>query len=697
MTDSLLHKEALAPSCHQDGNVEHWYCTGDCAGVWTNADLTELSNHKSVIIPHNVDNDGYVAKVEAGCHQNGMNEYWYCKECDAVFADAALTQLTNRKNLVIAYDSENVVYVAKVEAGCHQNGSEAYWYCTECDAVFTDAALTQLTNRKNLVIAYNAENIVKVDAVAPSCHQNGNVEYWYCSECDAVFTDAALTQLSNRKSVVIACTAEIGHEAAIAVGCHTNGRQEFWYCTECDAVFTDVLRTELSNRKAVVIPYNPDNIGYEAAVAVGCHQNGNIENWYCNQCGATFTDSNLENQVNTATIKYNQDNIVKVEKVEPGCHQNGCEEYWYCTECDAVFADENLKNLTNRKNLTILYTAEIGHEDAIAVQCHINGRQEFWYCMDCGAIFTDMALTQLSNIKSVVIPYSVDNVFHANAADPSCHQNGNIEYWHCLVCDEVYIDATLTTSSTIERVTILFDRSTIAHEDAIAAGCHSTGMMEYWYCTECDAIFTDADLTRLSNRKSIITPCTAEIIHTEKVNPTCTKNGNIEYWECSECAAVFADATLKTPTDDFIISALGHKWKNATCTEYETCTVCKETYGGPLGHTEIEIPGVDATCTESGLTAGKKCTVCNTVTVEQKTIDALGHEYAYETDINKVIIYDVCTRCGERNPENDTPKVQLTDTVTKVAIISVCAIVILIALKALFRPASTTPWYRRRR
>ena len=30
-----------------------------------------------------------------------MQEYWYCPECDAVFADAAGTQLTNRKNLTI--------------------------------------------------------------------------------------------------------------------------------------------------------------------------------------------------------------------------------------------------------------------------------------------------------------------------------------------------------------------------------------------------------------------------------------------------------------------------------------------------------------------------------------------------------------------------------------------------------------------
>ena len=697
MTDELIHKEAREPSCHQDGNVEHWYCTGDCAGVWTNEELTQLTNHKSVIIPHDVDNDGYVEKVEPGCHQNGMNEYWYCKACDAVFADAALTQLTNRKNLVIAYDSENVVHYDAVEVACHQNGMNEYWHCTECDAIFTDAALTQLTNIKNLVIAFDSEHIVKVDAVDPNCHQNGNVEYWYCTECDAVFTDAALTQLSNRRNVVIPCTAEIGHEDAIAVTCHTNGRLEFWYCTECDAVFTDVNRTELSNRLSVVIPFDADNKGHQDAVAVGCHQNGNIEYWYCKKCPAIFSDENLTTEVPTATIKYDAENIQKVEKVEPGCHQNGCEEYWYCTVCDAVFADEDLKVLTNRKNLTILYTAEIGHEDAIAVQCHVNGRREFWYCMDCDAIFTDMALTEISNILSVVIPYDIDNVLHVNAADTGCHQDGNVEYWHCLECDEIYVDANLTIPSTLGRVTIPFDEGNIAYSIAIAAGCHSTGTVEFWYCTECDAVFTDAALTQLSNRKSVITPCTAEIIHVKALAPTCTQNGNVEYWECAECAAVFADATLKTPTDDYIIPAKGHKLQNATCTKEEKCSVCGFISGGALGHTEVDVPGVDATCTKDGLTVGKKCSVCNVTLVEQEPIDALGHKYEYENDINKIVLYEVCTHCGAKNPNNDTPKIQFTDMLVKIIAISACALVILIAFKALFRPATTTSWYRRRR
>ena len=59
------------------------------------------------------------------------------------------------------------------------------------------------------------------------------------------------------------------------------------------------------------------------------------------------------------------------------------------------------------------------------------------------------------------------------------------------------------------------------------------------------------------------------------------------------------------------------------------CAVCGITYvtdeTAALGHTEEVVPGKAATCTETGLTEGKKCSVCGEVTVAQMLIDALGH------------------------------------------------------------------------
>lgn len=58
-------------------------------------------------------------------------------------------------------------------------------------------------------------------------------------------------------------------------------------------------------------------------------------------------------------------------------------------------------------------------------------------------------------------------------------------------------------------------------------------------------------------------------------------------------------------------------------------------------HTNTEIiPGKAATCTEPGLTEGKKCVDCNTILVAQEVIPALGHEYT------PVVTAPTCTRSG---------------------------------------------------
>ena len=79
-----------------------------------------------------------------------------------------------------------------------------------------------------------------------------------------------------------------------------------------------------------------------------------------------------------------------------------------------------------------------------------------------------------------------------------------------------------------------------------------------------------------------------------------------------------------------------------TCTEggYTTYTCeCGDSYiadeTAPLGHTEQILPGKEATCTETGLTEGRKCAVCGETLVAQEEIPALGHDYSNGK----------CTRC----------------------------------------------------
>ncbi len=92
--------------------------------------------------------------------------------------------------------------------------------------------------------------------------------------------------------------------------------------------------------------------------------------------------------------------------------------------------------------------------------------------------------------------------------------------------------------------------------------------------------------------------------------------------------------------------------KAATCTEAGeqtlTCTVCNEPKTveiAPLGHDEQPIAGTEPTCTEPGKTAGKQCSVCHTITVEQTELNPTGHTFDEGT-----------CHCGAVDPDYNGPK-----------------------------------------
>ena len=66
-------------------------------------------------------------------------------------------------------------------------------------------------------------------------------------------------------------------------------------------------------------------------------------------------------------------------------------------------------------------------------------------------------------------------------------------------------------------------------------------------------------------------------------------------------------------------------------------------------HTEVTIPAVAPTCTATGLTEGKKCSVCGTIITAQQTVAALGHSwnattYTWSADGKSCTAQRVCSR-----------------------------------------------------
>ena len=132
-----------------------------------------------------------VAEKPATCTETGMKAYWKCSVCQKIFSDSEGKNETTEAELVIPANGHKLTEVKEVPATCTETGKKAYWKCSVCQRIFSDAEGKNETTEAELIIPAAGHDFtvktVSEKTLRSAATYAEKATYWYtCSVCGAL-------------------------------------------------------------------------------------------------------------------------------------------------------------------------------------------------------------------------------------------------------------------------------------------------------------------------------------------------------------------------------------------------------------------------------------------------------------------------------------------------------------------------------
>ena len=91
-----------------------------------------------------------------------------------------------------------------------------------------------------------------------------------------------------------------------------------------------------------------------------------------------------------------------------------------------------------------------------------------------------------------------------------------------------------------------FGAHELVHHDAVAAGCETSGSVEYWHCSVCGKDFADAG-GKQELETATVAPSGHTLTYHARVAPTYDAEGRAAHYACAVCGELFLDAAAEQP------------------------------------------------------------------------------------------------------------------------------------------------------
>ena len=606
--------QATCEACGQKygATTEHDYqWNHDAAQHWKECSACSAIDPANPKTNHNFGE--WVTEKEATCTETGTQKRT-CADCG--YSETA----------EIAMIAHTLTHHEAVTPTCTTTGSIEYWECSACGKMFSDAACTTEVTDSEIALEKVSHKLTKTEAKAPTCTKAGNIEYWTCSVCKKLFSDAEGKTEITAQETVIAATGHTPSEA------WTNDGTDHWHvCTTCNAVLDKAAHsggTATCSSKAVCDVCKAEYGTTTNHTFISKHDD--TQHWKeCNACGALDPDNPKTNHT-----------FGEWETVtDSTCTATGTKKHT-CTGCDY-----SETGVIEKK----AHTTE--HHDRVDPTCTTTGSIEYWQCGVCGKMFSDAACT--TEVTDVTLPMANHTLNKTDAKAATCTKAGNIEYWTCSVCKKLFSDAEGKTEITAQETVI----AATGHTPSEAWTNDGT---DHWHvCTTCNAVLDKAAHsggTATCSSKAVCDVCKAEYGTTTN-HTFISKHDDTQHWkECNACGALDPD-NPKTNHTFGEWETVTDSTCTATGTKKHTCTGCDYSETGVIekkAHTTEHHDRVDPTCTTTGSIEYWQCSVCGkkfsdaacTTEVTDVTLDKLPHSAGTAWEKDTAYHWHLCTSCG---------------------------------------------------
>ena len=628
---NTVYVPAVDATCETAGNIAYYTC-GSCGIAFKDAEATQqFSVTETVVVPA----EGHVTtaheRVEPTCTEAGVAAYWACNVCGKMFSDAGCTNVITTANRAIpklGHEYSEQLPLAQYKATDATCSAVATYYCS-CVRCGEAGTATFGYGEK---APHTPEAVA---AVAPTCTSDGNIEYYSCKVCAALFSDPACTTEVAYADVVI---AKLGHvynqEVATSAYLKTPAT-----CLSQAVYFKSCVCGNFSEDTFTAGDYGAHvmtEAGYHASVAPDCEKDGSIAYFTCSVCSkdCTLDGKEIKNAADKVVAALGHDyaeiadadNLVSVATcTSPAIYKK------VCTRCDQVGTER------------FSYGEKLAHSF------------EAW----------------------------------TERKESDCVNDGNVRYRHCATCNKNYDEfETEIVNVVIDKLGHDFNGKVVEDRYLATAATCTAPAQYYRSCTRCE-MSSKEDSTLTAQLLFEVGDALGHNLGTiiAKVDADCLNDGLMAHYECERCSVYFNEEKTEVKLADIIIEKLGHDFSGqvaaegyfvsaATCVDpavyHLSCVRCAlasdETfeYGTALGHTYGElIPRVNADCENDGAEAHYVCSVCSVwfdaekveTAKENLILTKLGHDYTRQvvdviylksaaTCTSPAIYYCSCFKCN---------------------------------------------------